>query len=452
MSIIHPFQSSVSTNDGTLVFTVVKNTILAFRCNPGSWNYSLAGSWVDTLDRTNLIKEKVIKEQQRQLAENAAAAATKKSKSTDGEPVVRSVAKVPTPGTGAPPIYSIVRNLLLSRDNKMLFACADSDKSILVLKIDTNNKENCLTLVKRQPYPKRPNAIATTEDNEKVIMVDKFGDAFEMIINEEPKDKINEFEPILGHVSMLTDVMMKKDPESGKQFIITSDRDEHIKVSHYPQCFIIDKWLFGHEEFVSTLCDFLWDPRLLVSAGGDNYIFLWDWISGKSLFKFDYSELIQPYLTDANLAPARFQNETNDIVEYAVSKVVSFANLPYIAFFVEATKALVILKINKDDYSLSLFQIIELPCNLISLFANTTQDELLITLDNRESSEKDFIKFVAFNPEQNKFVINEDKGKSIDKFITDKLKNNENVTISSKDDVYPLYNIANLKKHGEAFS
>ena len=124
-------------------------------------------------------------------------------------------------------------------------------------------------------------------DDSDLILADKFGDIYSMPIAEEVLSSINdEKAPILGHVSMLTDVNMVKDSE-GKQYIITADRDEHIRISHYPQSYIVDKWLFGHEEFVSSICIPTWNDRLLFSAGGDHFVFSWDWKSGKLLHKFD---------------------------------------------------------------------------------------------------------------------------------------------------------------------
>ena len=43
--------------------------------------------------------------------------------------------------------------------------------------------------------------------------------------------------PILGHVSMLTDVLIGK--FNNKEFIISTDRDEHIRISNYPKSYVI---------------------------------------------------------------------------------------------------------------------------------------------------------------------------------------------------------------------
>lgn len=442
---IHPFQSVLCNKDGTLMFTVIKNMIQVFHYD-GS-NFKLVGQWVDAVDKTPLIKEKVLKEQQRQLAENSA----KKLKKNDGlavEKEPRKEARVPTPGPGAPPVYQYIRNLGLSRDESLLIGCTDSDKAVVIFQIDLSSEENCLQLIKRQPYPKRPNAITTSIDDKDLIVADKFGDVYSMVITDEVATEINEEqEPILGHVSMLTDVAISQD-EQGKQCIFTADRDEHIRISHYPQSFIVNKWLFGHKEFVSTLCLPQWHSDWMFSAGGDNFICSWNWHSGKLLSTFSYTELITPYLSSFHLAPERFQNENNNLIEYAAVKIVSFSKLPILAVFFEATKALVLLKVDVNTAELSLLEILDLPYNIVSLASAQDKDELVVSLDNRDSKNESFVVFV--NYESGRFVINESKGSKFDELVTTVLNNNSVANVDP-DKVYPLYHIASLRKRGEHY-
>jgi len=101
---------------------------------------------------------------------------------------------------------------------------------------------------------------------------------------------------ILGHVSMLTDIAVGRvqavDPKSGKtlrkEVIITADRDEHIRVSRgMPQSHTIDKFLLGHKEFVSRIHVPERYPDILISGGGDSYIYVWDFVKGQLLSKQD---------------------------------------------------------------------------------------------------------------------------------------------------------------------
>ena len=69
---------------------------------------------------------------------------------------------------------------------------------------------------------------------------------------------------ILGHLSMLLDVKLSP---CGK-FIITSDRDEKIRVSHYPNAYNIHNYCLGHTDFVSSLE--MLNNQFLISGSGDS--------------------------------------------------------------------------------------------------------------------------------------------------------------------------------------
>lgn len=84
---------------------------------------------------------------------------------------------------------------------------------------------------------------------------------------------------LLGHVSMLTDVVSATHKVDGKQrdHIITADRDEHVRISRGPpQSHIIEDFCLGHTEFVSKLC-LIPGTDMLVSGGGDDWLGIWDW-------------------------------------------------------------------------------------------------------------------------------------------------------------------------------
>lgn len=101
---------------------------------------------------------------------------------------------------------------------------------------------------------------------------------------------------IMGHVSMLTDIVVGKvgtvDPKSGKtlfrESIITADRDEHIRVSRgMPQSHVVEHFLHGHKEFVSRIHIPERYPNILISGGGDSYIYVWDYVKKELLSKQD---------------------------------------------------------------------------------------------------------------------------------------------------------------------
>lgn len=186
--------------------------------------------------------------------------------------------------------------------------------------------------------PKRPCAVVLSSDESTILCGDKFGDVYSLPIfpteNHKPPPKKSaqlsqplqpsasvltvhtkrnlqaleqqlrlgakipektgptfELKLLLGHVSMLTDIAFVDlciDPESAvsRPYIITADRDEHIRVSRGPpQCHIIQTYCLGHTAFVSRLCVLPWNTSILISGGGDDYILAWRWAEGKLLQK-----------------------------------------------------------------------------------------------------------------------------------------------------------------------
>lgn len=103
----------------------------------------------------------------------------------------------------------------------------------------------------------------------------------------EEKTALNfEHQLILGHVSMLTDIvaLTLPGPEGGvsRSYILTADRDEHIRVSRgIPQAHVIEQHCLGHTSLISKLYVPLWAPHVLVSGGGDGHLFVWNWSEGR---------------------------------------------------------------------------------------------------------------------------------------------------------------------------
>jgi tRNA (guanine-N(7)-)-methyltransferase subunit TRM82 len=188
--------------------------------------------------------------------------------------------------------------------------------------------------------PKRPCAIALTADDSAIVCADKFGDVYSIPLlfsdssaSSEGQEESNQtsnlatrsskpfvpaandltvhsvrnrralqnqmrqkhnisekFGPqferklLLGHVSMLTDIVLIE--RDGQNYIITADRDEHIRISRgIPQAHVIEGYCLGHKDFVSRLCLPAGQPNLLISGGGDDDIYVWDWSLGRLLHK-----------------------------------------------------------------------------------------------------------------------------------------------------------------------
>ena len=104
--------------------------------------------------------------------------------------------------------------------------------------------------------------------------LDKSGDVYRFSKYEE------EGKCILGHLSMLLDLKLTEDAN----FLITCDRDEKIRVSHYPNAYNIHNYCLGHTDFVSCLeIPYEFSGKYLISGSGDSTIRIWDYLKGKEL-------------------------------------------------------------------------------------------------------------------------------------------------------------------------
>ena len=199
--------------------------------------------------------------------------------------------------------------------------------------------------------PKRPCAVQVLPDNTTILVADKFGDVYSLPLiaatiddvqpegrekeppantpfkpsaseatvhsqrnrqalaaqmnqkNFTPKKEVLQFEHQLqlGHVSMLTDLKYLTREVEGNQrgYIVTSDRDEHIRISRAPpQAHIIEGFCLGHKEFINKICQ-IENTDLLISGGGDDWLGIWNWQTYQLLRKFDLKGLVKEVTKDA---------------------------------------------------------------------------------------------------------------------------------------------------------
>lgn len=229
--------------------------------------------------------------------------------------------------------------LTLTPDQSHLVAVTGEDKCIRVFMVA---EDGALAQLSQRCMPKRPCAILVTPDNSTILCGDKFGDVYSLPLEyrELPQETVTsnaspapaaservynpsatnltvhtarnrkaleeqlrrkgqssnvkeplkfEHQLLLGHVSMLTDMQLATAKVNGKSrhHIITSDRDEHIRISRGPpQAHIIERFCLGHKDFISYL-QIVPKSNLLVSGGGDDWIGVWDWTTGQLVAKHD---------------------------------------------------------------------------------------------------------------------------------------------------------------------
>lgn len=409
----HPFQNIVATS--THLYATVQNFLYVINIQDGT----LVGKWEDELNLKTLLNQKI---QERQKLEDESEPSSKRAENNQKV----KIPKIPVPGPGAPPVFNYIRSLKLTQDSKYLLAITDCDKSIVIFKLDFT-QDNCLTIIKRQPFPKRPCSISIADNNKTAVIGDKFGDVYSIEINDDLPKPEKDLKPILGHVSMLTDVLVAE--HDNKQFILTSDRDEHIKVSHYPQTFVVKHWLFGHDEFISSMVLPDFDKNLLITGGGDDLIFLWNWFDQKLISSFNLRPFVEKYLTDEHLPPSRFLKETS-IREISVVRILSYNKK--IIVLLENMKCIVSLNID-DDLTISLDKVKELDSPLVDIALS-----------------KDII---IGAPESN---LNDPENGIIKMFNVGTLEDIETpsinipiISVNSKEEFYPLYNMNYLRKRSE---
>ncbi|KAF4625905.1 hypothetical protein G7Y89_g12261 [Cudoniella acicularis] len=289
--------------------------------------------------------------------------------------------------------------------------------------------------------PKRPCALEITKDSVTIISADKFGDVYSLpliasetaapkevsressVISERPfKPAANEltihsqrnrkalanqkrqaltgaektgptFEHslLLGHVSLLTDVKLAY--SNGKNYIITADRDEHIRVSRgTPQTHIIEGFCLGHKEFISRICIPKERPDLLISGGGDNNLFVWRWESGELISGAELKSYVGTVLFSGK--EAEEQTALLGSTKIAVSGIFSAKissegeALSTVIVTCEAVPALFVFSLTREN-TLQYKQTLNLPGNALSVVTNLVASEtavplnkLIVSIDN----------------------------------------------------------------------
>ncbi|KAG9050429.1 tRNA (guanine-N(7)-)-methyltransferase non-catalytic subunit trm82 [Tulasnella sp. UAMH 9824] len=169
--------------------------------------------------------------------------------------------------------------------------------------------------------PKKSSEIHLTSDGQTILASDKFGDIYRYPVVPPPSEKVSDpshtqgssespsstkgkkkgrqqsseekprhGELILGHTSVITSFTLTPQDE----FVVSGDRDEHIRISWFPEGYNIERFCMGHLKYVSALHIPQSSPHTLVSGGGDPELFIWDWTNGTLLQKVSVMEKVKP--------------------------------------------------------------------------------------------------------------------------------------------------------------
>ncbi|KAF8318670.1 WD40 repeat-like protein [Clavulina sp. PMI_390] len=182
-----------------------------------------------------------------------------------------------------------ISHVAVDLSEKYMVSAGIEDKQLKVWRVED------MRMLSSREIPKKATGVLLTADQTTIIVSDKFGDVFSYPLEFDPssikpKQKLDPVvrresviahgnqlgELLLGHASRVTSMLLTPQDES----IITADRDEHIRVSHYPDGFDIESYCLGHSKFVSALALIPSGPLTLVSGGGDPDLYFWDWKTG----------------------------------------------------------------------------------------------------------------------------------------------------------------------------
>ncbi|KAI1105204.1 hypothetical protein F4804DRAFT_331453 [Jackrogersella minutella] len=289
------------------------------------------------------------------------------------------------------PELPFVTILTATEDGSHVVAVTGQDKALWVFEHDG---KGILKEISSRIMPKRPSSIAVEEHSATILSADKFGDVYSLPLvpsaapeppppqetaapsagspaptvpfrpaanrltvhskrnlraleeqerslsrRQEPRKELPGFEHelILGHVSMLTALALAAGPD-GRRYVVTGDRDEHVRVSRAaPQAHVVEGFCLGHGAFVNALCVPAARPGVLLSAGGDDEVFVWDWRAARLVWKVDVLARVREVLPDAT--------------RIAVARLGSYdvGGRCYVLAICERVPALFVLELLQDD-------------------------------------------------------------------------------------------------------
>ncbi|KAG5439878.1 hypothetical protein PCANB_000160 [Pneumocystis canis] len=300
----------------------------------------------------------------------------------------------------------IIQCMNISTAYNLLFT-SSNDKILRIFDISES-----LKLVNEKRCNKRPCVIAFIDLLYSVFIGDKFGDVYSFTLNQDlpitNTDTTNLIPRnlVLGHISMITDMIVTLD----SKYLITSDRDEHIKISYLPKCIVIKGYCLGHQEFVSKLCILSWEPNILISGGGDPYLFIWNWEHQKLLSKINLIELFDEKIESLNK-----NNKKIPILEKEKFAIIGIQQIPQkkeIAIIIEKVPLLLIfggLMLEKP----TLEMIEQLPGNPLSISLDKS-NRLWISLDSSDDSNIPLVYLYPKSKETEEIVMEINKTMNIE--------------------------------------
>ncbi|XP_076635680.1 tRNA (guanine-N(7)-)-methyltransferase non-catalytic subunit wuho [Colletes latitarsis] len=171
--------------------------------------------------------------------------------------------------------FHAITNVTFSNDGKYFFVCTNRKQLSLYERKNRN-------LLSNRTLARAASKVQFTHSND-IVVADKAGDAYLFSSSRSDRGIL-----LLGHLSMMLDVLVTEN----EKYIITTDRDEKIRVSMFPNSYNIVSYCLGHTKFVTNILELPHDKTVLVSCGGDGVFVLWDYKIGKELLSVDFCNKI----------------------------------------------------------------------------------------------------------------------------------------------------------------
>lgn len=231
--------------------------------------------------------------------------------------------------------YHMITSVTFSEDGRYFAVCA-------------NRKQLCLyetkdmKLLSNRTLTRAVSKIRFSSNND-VVVADKAGDAY-LFSTSSPMENGT---LILGHLSMLLDVLVTQD----MKYILTTDRDEKIRVSMFPNCYNIVSYCLGHTKFVTNISELPSDKSILISCGGDGNLKLWDYKRGNELISVNFCDKISKCVIEKFNQNLRdnYYDECVDVLpvkHMRVSHVDEMKSLIVISFY--SSEVLLVYDITSD--------------------------------------------------------------------------------------------------------